>query len=121
MNHLFYIMICFPLYWELINLYQIKKTYNFIIVLKAKKANNLSGKEKVYIFFSFGYLTWSFIGLFSSQWPIFLFLLLMGLIPKYYIWWRWIDSFLSFVGLLFILLNAYHFNIDVYKLILTNF
>ena len=54
------------------------------------------------------YLGLTLVGLFSSQWPFFLTLLLLGFIPKKRKWWRIVDMILSIMLLLAILVCKFH-------------
>lgn len=117
MKHLFYLMAIFPIMWETLNVVAVKKTQNFIKSNKGKKPDEISGNYRILAFFMIFYTCWILTGLFTFQWPVFIMLFVFGLIPKKYIWYRWIDSFLSLVVLIFIVINAYHFKIDIFKLI----
>jgi hypothetical protein len=65
-----------------------------------------------------GYIVWIFVGLFSSiNWAVFLIMIFMSFIPKKTIWFLAIDSFITSVLLLFVILNQYHLKIDVFELI----
>lgn len=115
MKHLFYFIAILPLLWEMINLLNVKRAHNFHKRMKLKKGfESFTSPEKSLSFLSLGYLIWIFIGLFSFQWIVFLAIIMLSLIPKKLIVIRWIDSLISFILLLFILLNAYHFKIDVF-------
>lgn len=109
-------MTIFPLLWELIAIGNIQRVHNFSKgskALKGKKFDEYSSKQKNVSVLMLLYILWAFIGLFSSQWLTFSVLLLISLIPKKFMAIRWIDSVLSFALLLFIILNAYHFKIDL--------
>jgi len=123
MKHIFYFLTIFPIFWELHNLFNIKKTHQFFLEIKANKGKNFdewTENRKYFSVLMLGYIFWNFIGFFSSQWVLFVSMFLLGLIPKKYIWHRWIDSLISFLILCFIILNAYHFKIDVWQWILSN-
>lgn len=116
MKHLFYCLIIFPILWETISLKNPYKTHKFILrfkTLKCKKFSEYSSTQKSFSILNFGYLFWVFIGFFSFQWTAFLVLFLLSFIPKKCIWVRWIDSLISLLILFFILLNAYHFKINI--------
>lgn len=121
MKHVFYFLTIFPILWEVMNLVSINKTHQFALGLKAMKGkmyDEYSSSQKSFSIYMIGYIIWNFIGFFSFQWTVFLVLFLFGLIPKKYIWYRWIDSLISLVVLIFIVLNAYHFKIDIWQLVL---
>lgn len=118
MKHLFYFLTIFPILWEVMNLVSINKTHQFALTfktMKGKKFDEWTSSQKSFSICMIGYIIWNFIGFFSFQWIVFLGLFLFGLIPKKYAWYRWIDSLVSFIVLCFIVLNAYHFKIDVWE------
>lgn len=118
MKHVFYFLTIFPILWEVMTLVNLNKTHQFVLSLKAmkgKKFDEFTSSQKLFPICMIGYIIWTFIGFFSFQWVVFLLLFLFGLIPKKYAWYRWIDSFISFIVLCFIVLNAYHFKIDVWE------
>lgn len=117
MKHLFYFLAILPIIWEMMNLVSIKKTHEIATSMKGKKYDDYSTSQKTLGVCMLGYIIWTFIGLFSFQWVLFLGLILFRLIPKKYIWFRWIYSLISFIVLVFILLNGYHFKIDVWSAI----
>ncbi len=116
MKHVFYFLTVFPIVWETMNLLFIQKTHQFAMSFKDKKAN-FSNTQLVFVVFQWGYIFWCFIGLFSFQWPIFLFLFLFSFIPKRIIYYRYFDAVVSLITLLFINLNSYHFKIDTWSFI----
>jgi hypothetical protein len=60
------------------------------------------------------YFIWSFVGIFTSQWVLFLLLILLGFIPlKRFKAWMKIDAAISIAILMLIILNKYHLHIDV--------
>jgi hypothetical protein len=64
------------------------------------------------------YVTWVFIGLLSSQWIVFLLLVIVNFIPKGLSKPLHIaDSITSIILLLFIIVNKFHLHIDVFGLI----
>ena len=120
MKHIFYFFAFFAILWEGINIIYTKEIYKKVIrIISLKKENfkELADGQKYFLFFMFGYFLWIFTGLFTFQWPIFLLLFLMGLIPKKWIVIRWIDAFISLVILIFILINAYHLHIDIFPIL----
>ena len=119
MKHIFYFLTILPIIWEIANLTNTKRVHDFAFNLrkmKGKKITEYTQKQKEIVFWMLGYIIWNFIGLFTFQWPVFLVFFLIGLIPKRVMWFRWIDSFISLIILLFIVLNAYHFKIDIWNL-----
>ncbi len=63
--------------------------------------------------FNMFYFIYVFVGIFSSQWLLFLAILLLSLIPKKTVAVRRIDSVLTIIILLFILINKYHLHINI--------
>ena len=122
MKHIFYLLTIFPIMWELISLHDTIKVRNLVERLKVKTADEFTIKESLFSTFALGYVMWTLFGLFTSQWVLFLTLILISSIPlKKYIWYNKIDAIISLVLLLFIILNAYHFNIDIFEWILSKF
>jgi hypothetical protein len=122
MKHIFYILTIFPILWEFICITDIKRFWDNrckMVELKKQKANFdlYSTNQKALTICMIGYFIWNFVGLLTFQWPVFLALLLLGFIPKPWIWLEWIDGFISIFVLLFIVLNAYHCKIDIYLLL----
>lgn len=64
--------------------------------------------------FNMFYFIYVFVGIFSSQWLLFLAILLLSLIPKKIVAVRRIDSVLTIIILLFILINKYHLHINLF-------
>lgn len=121
MKHIFYFLTILPLLWEFINITNVKETHRFtktIKQLKGKPFDDYSSNQKNYSFLVLGYIFWTLIGLFSSQWIVFLTLLVLAFIPKKWIAIRFIDSLISFWLLLFVILNVYHFKIDTFQFVL---
>lgn len=116
MKHIFYFITIFPLIWEMSTVLNIKKYHKFYKSFKGKKFDNYNGNQKAVGILTLGYILWSFIGLFTFQWMVFVVFILMSFIPKKFIILRWIDAFLSVLILLFIIINAYHFKIDFWQL-----
>jgi len=118
MANAFYVLGILGIIWEIICLVELVKVHNFLLKLrvKHKSEDSLSlytEKDKSFLFFMFLYLAWAIVGLLSSQWPIFLFFILFSLIPKKNIYYRFFDALVSFSILIFILLNHFHFKINL--------
>lgn len=126
MKHLFYFIAFLPILWEIMVLSNPKKVARFISILRAKSKYNLTKKnytnaEKAFYLLNLGYIGWSIAGLLSSQWVLFLIIILLGFMPKKHYITIWINSLLSLAVLIFIILNAYHFHIDVYSWVISLF
>lgn len=64
------------------------------------------------------YVLWAFCGLFTDQWPLFMLIIIMGMIPKPYAFIRMIDAIVSAAVLTFMILNVYHLHIDLQGLLI---
>lgn len=118
MKHLFYFLGLFPLIYEMSVIANPKKYFEFKSrIKKGGKFDNMTTNQKAYSIFSLYYLLFVFVGLFSFNWFAFVCLIAISFVPKINVVIMWIDSLISFVILLFILLNAYHFKIDVFTLL----
>jgi hypothetical protein len=120
MKHIFYFFTFIAILWEMLSVINPKSVHDFykrVLVAKGKKFRELSTSQQTISVCMLGYMIWNFIGFFTFQWPIFIMLFLIGLIPKKWILLRWIDAFISLLILLFIVLNAYHLKIDLFELI----
>lgn len=70
-----------------------------------------------YSIFSIPYWIIIFVGLLSSQWMLFSVAILLGVIPKRKLWFRYANVILNIAVLTFIVLNKYQFHIDLPTLI----
>lgn len=114
MKHLFYFLAILPLMFEMMVLSEPTKAKNFSQKLKGIKADEMTSQQQSYTVLCLGYWVWCFVGIFTFQWPLFLLIFALGFIPKTETWMRAIDAFITILILLFILLNAYHFKIDIW-------
>lgn len=85
---------------------------------ESKGASTMPNEVKFIVILDVMYLLWTFGGLFTFQWPVFLFLLLLGLIPKRKLSLRRADALISLLVLIFIVINAYHLKIDISQLMI---
>lgn len=126
MTHVFYILIAFFIFVELIVLFSQKNIHSAVKRLKKlnkEKKGKLSFDEigtSMTLYQSIGiiYLIYCLVGLMSSQWVLFALIILLAFIPKRWLWWRYVDSIVTLLILAFILLNKYHFHIDMFHLII---
>jgi len=122
MIYIFYLFGFLAILWEFIQISRPHKMHEVAKTLKKAgkegTVDDLPSNYKTLSFFMFGYIIWVFMGLFTAQWPIFLFLILISLIPKKYVLHRWVDSFVSLLLLLFAMINTFHLHIDLTSLIL---
>lgn len=117
METIFYLLIAFFLFVEIILLLGAQRVHKAMLKYKGVKPNECSVNYKLYAFVGTFYFFFCFVGLISSQWLGFMAIIILALIPKRWLTWRIIDSLLSIAILLFILLNKYHFHIDITSLI----
>lgn len=125
MTHVFYILIAFFIFVELIVLFSQKNIHSavkrFKKLNKEKKGkltfDEIDASMAFYQSIGIIYLIYCFVGLMSSQWVLFLLIILLAFIPKRWLWWRYVDSLVTLLILVFILLNKYHFHIDMFHLI----
>ena len=126
MTHVFYILIAFFIFVELIVLFSQKNIHSAVKRLKKlnkEKKGKLSFDEigaSMTLYQSIGiiYLIYCLVGLMSSQWVLFALIILLAFIPKRWLWWRYVYSIVTLLILAFILLNKYHFHIDMFHLII---
>jgi hypothetical protein len=129
--YMFYFLIVIPIFYELCVLSESEKYTLFLDRLKNHKENILKDSDlfsKVLLIgcvniFYFVYLV---VGLFTSQWILFLFLFVLSLFGFYFskvkslsvcMWWHRVDSFLSVCILFFIIINKFHFHYDLWSMI----
>ena len=125
MTHVCYILIAFFIFVELIVLFSQKNIHSavkrFKKLNKEKKGkltfDEIGASMAFYQSIGIIYLIYCFVGLMSSQWVLFLLIILLAFIPKRWLWWRYVDSLVTLLILVFILLNKYHFHIDMFHLI----
>src|ERR1044072_7212724 len=103
--------------------FELWSIYNYDLLVKLEKevtdTNTINNKQVSYkgmlmSILSTAYFVWSLIGVFTSQWILFICLLSLSAInfkvrSKM---WNMVDAILSMIILLFIILNKYHLHID---------
>ena len=120
MKYLFYLVAIAPILWEIICIYDLDRVHKFQMSfkkLKGKKFDEYSSNQKTVAVLMYLYMIWAFIGLFTFNWVAFLTLFTLSFIPKRNKYVRWVDSFLTIIILFFIVLNTFHFNVDLWYLI----
>lgn len=118
MAHIYYLFTFMFLIYEFMTVVDPIKIHRFAIKFKNRDKNKeMSSNENIYLFFNLFYMTWALLGLLTFQWPIFLYIVIAAFIPKTWIVWRWIDAAIGVIILLFIILNKYHFQIDLWPII----
>ena len=118
MNHIFYFLAIFPIIWESLTITSTRKVSEFIKSSATSEYKDKTSNQKVYTFLVLGYILWVIIGLFSSQWVLFLTLFIMAyIIPKRWLITRFLDGVISLGILIFMVINVYHLHIDVYEVV----
>ena len=121
MQHLFYFIGLAPIMWELQNMLSPVKYQALsksIRALKGKPMETWGDREKNAALLNFAYLVWTMVGLFSSQWILFLALFLLSLIPKRFAVHHAIDAAICLSILVLIILNKYHLHLDIKSILL---
>lgn len=111
MTNLFFLLTVFFIQHEVKTLFNTKRVSEFIINLNNKgKDIKPTVKESVFMLFNLVYFVWTFAGLLTDQWWIFLIIILLGFISKSKISILHIklDAFITLVLLLFLVLNHYY-------------
>jgi len=128
METIFYLFTFFAIIYELSKLHEPKKFQLKLEKMKKDKADgkSTSANENTFVFLVIGYVFWTFTGLLSSQWLIFLSTLLIGLLLTGYgkktpIFLRRLDSLITVLLFLFMLINKFHLHIDLYQQLLLLF
>jgi len=122
MINIFYLLIVFPLAWEFTVLFNLNgdalKAKELTKVLNEKEIdpNKVSQKAAVFIILQFCYILWTALGMFTFQWPWFLFLIGLGyIVPKNKAFK--IDAILSILLLIFLAVNHFIYKFDIIKLL----
>lgn len=119
MSHIFYLLMIFPILWESLSLTQASTINRFIKKsITNKSREEMDIEDAALTIFQCLYLLWTFIGLFTFQWPLFILLFIIGEFnsSKRSVWYTRIDAFICLILLFFILVNAYHFHLDIWAL-----
>jgi hypothetical protein len=119
MTSLFYLMAILPIALELSVLVRPRKHVNFKKRVLAP-GYKMDTKGAIFVGVYLYYFGWCLIGLASSQWLLFLALILLSLIATLInkvksieLVWTFIDALLSLVILIFILINKFHLHISM--------
>lgn len=121
MTTLFYFLAIFPLAYEMMAVADTKKVHNFIMNMRDKQVSDMTEKEKNFSILQFLYFTWSVVGLFTINWPVFSLMFFLSLIPQKNMYVRMLNSFVTFIVLIFILINYFHLNINTGEYFLSLF
>lgn len=120
LSYAFYLIGIIPILHELTTLTNL----NLIFRLKKEiklKTGQFQLDHFLFILVNSFYTIWVLIGLFTVNWPAFLFIVIISLIPKRNKIILWVDALISFGVLIFISLNAFHFKINLYDFIINFF
>lgn len=123
----FYLFGILALMFELMTVWNPIKVSKFYERLKEahKKEGDFKTKysdtQRTYLRLDIGYITWTIVGLMSSQWVLFMALFLLGMLTaglkKLSPAFRWINAVISAALIAFIMINAYQLHIDVWEII----
>lgn len=110
MESLFYFLTSFALLFELAKLNDTKGWMDFVAT-KYEKGTKEHQAQSTAGVLMLVYFIWSFIGLLTSQWLLFVLIMVLSVIGSLFknITWRRIDGILTIILLLAIVLNKYHF------------
>ena len=126
MTTLFYIMACFFIVHETMKIGCAKDLcseltdidkYNKENKVK-KRFSSYSSMVQSYTVIQIVYFIWSLVGLITSQMPIFLVFILIGLINKNKTWIMTLNGYIRIIILALILINKYTLHIDFIKLLI---
>jgi len=124
MTHVFYILVVLCIAIEIAMLVKQRGVHRVLVEHreKQKESGKVSFEDTNPKFIGYSivmmmYWILCLVGLMSSQWLGFVLLIALGCIPIRKLWWRYVDSIISIAILLFIVLNKYHFHIDLITLI----
>lgn len=107
-------------------LYELWKIQHFDTIVRLdnkmkekRKSTEYTSEEHTLLSFMLLYYIWTFVGFFSNQWPLFIGILLLNCIKP--MWkklsltrtYNIIDSVLTIIILLFIIINEYHLHISL--------
>ena len=121
MENLFYFGIVIYSLFALITLINDEKLYQISEYLKKNPKEELPPKIIILIIFYFTMFLLMIVGLLSSQWIIFLFLLIKTVLFYPFIkfgYVRRISTLIEMAGCLFILLNKFHLHLNLYQILL---
>lgn len=86
-----------------------------------KSLLDLNPEIRTHIILNFIALLVCLVGVFTSQWPIFIFIILLSLVATLYkriLIIRWVDSVICSGLLLFAVVNRFHLDINIHELAL---
>ncbi len=129
MKHIFYFFAILAIMWEIMNIFQPARLIKLGKRMQGLKFDNATLGEKTVSWLMFLYMAWTLVGLFTFQWPVFLFYLAWSVIMAGLreitgrnanlgtLILQVFDGIVSLGIMMFILINAYHLQIDLWQLI----
>ncbi len=121
MKFVFFFFGIFALLYEIMVLVRVKDANSFFSKIrsdiKTKDFNDLTDTQKTFTVLTVLYSLWVLVGLFSSQWVLFVVYLMISIIPKKTVFVRFVDAIVSVLLLLFILINTFHLHINLFDAI----
>lgn len=130
MDHIFYFLSIFPIFYSIVILIKPRKFSILMTNIGKKNKDGLTDKEKEFIGFAavilliYGFfnIIWLFMGLFTSQWILFILLFILSFIVVNKFWFiLWMKYVIVLPTLLFIIFNKYHFHINLPELLMNLF
>jgi hypothetical protein len=126
MKTLFYLLLIIPLLYELVSFTNVE-VYEFVrraFYTKEIKYKDYTSNQKSYALCGGLYVLLTLIGLLSSQWILFLVILLISIMPRKIKYSRigfLIDSSICSAILMFAIINHFHLHIDITAVVLNLF
>lgn len=113
MRHLFYFLAIGPILWELGVMKNPAKVVAFSKNIKRLSKdkvplNEWNSTQRNFAYLQIIYTLWVIIGLFTWQWYLFLAVLILGLLPKKWKPWVFMDAFITLSILLTIIIRNYN-------------
>ena len=120
-TNLFYLCAVFFIILELGSFQEPKKIIDFRMKLRKNKNFSCTGLQSMYLFSQALYMVWTLIGLMSSQWLLFMLIIILSIVNAFFkignvISFK-LDCILCMCTLGFILLNKYQFHINIFQLL----
>ena len=115
MTHVFYAFTFFVILYEISVLQSPNKFQVFVsnFKRKLKDKEEIDGKDYAFALFNLTYLFWAWVGIFSSQWHLFVILIIIGLIPGKFTWVIFTNALVSLIIVLAIVVSKYHYPISL--------
>jgi hypothetical protein len=128
LKFIFYAMGFFAIYYELwaISNFDKIKRFSKKLHISDEERPELTTNESIFIILMCGYFIWCFVGLFTSQWLVFVGLFILSILTSVINKigrtkaWNFIDSLACVLLILFAILNTFHFHIDLWKFLVKN-